>query len=172
MASIFKACRQSVTSHREFIMAGEKALYQSVVNNEPCQLIEEDSTSPSQRLESKEVTINRNASFGLCVVLNTPWQKQIVFAPHYVSTFPPTLSLQASYQARSKLVGKKCVLICIFHIMHVLIVPSHSSNNQQINIQDKSQMISMFRNFIFPYPSLQVFQKFNCSVSVKRQAQQ
>lgn len=169
MASIFKACRQSVTSHREFIMAGEKALYQSVVNNEPCQLIEEDSTSPSQRLESKEVTINRNASFGLCVVLNTPWQKQIVFAPHYVSTFPPTLCL---YRLVIRPVGKKCVLICIFHIMHVRIFPSHSSNNQKINIQDKSQMISMFRNFIFPYPSLQVFQKFNCSVSVKRQAQQ
>lgn len=71
------------------------------MNNEPCQLIG-DSTSPSQTAESEEVTINGNAPFASCLLLNTPQKTTIssflppapLHSAHYASTFPPTRRLR------------------------------------------------------------------------------
>lgn len=151
MASVFKACQQSVTSHGEFIMARVVKLFiRPAVNNEPCQLIG-DSTSPSQTAEKKpkEVTINGNAPFGLCVLPNTPQKTTIslffFFLPSFL--FPPfrhvmlahfhplAVSAGSSYQARFKqLEGKETHFHSPVFISFMCKFTSHSSNNWKINI--------------------------------------
>lgn len=139
MASVFKACQQSVTSHGEFIMARVVKLFiRPAVNNEPCQLIG-DSTSPSQMAEKKpkEVTIDGNAPFGLCVLPNTPRKTTIslfffsspLFSfspipPRYVSTFPPTRRLyrfELSGQVQTAGGKRNTFSFACFYILHVQI---------------------------------------------------
>lgn len=144
-----------------------------MVNNEPCQLIEGDSPSPSQTVESKKwqsiemlhlVYVWRWTHHGRNRLFSPP-----VMSAHFHPQTRHSLSLRACHLGQTI---RKDVFRLAYFKLRMQQFPSHSSNKSKINTQDRSQMISMFINFIFQYPSLQVLQDINCSVSVKRQARQ
>lgn len=155
------------------------------MNNEPCQLIG-DSTSPSQTAESEEVTINGNAPFALCLLLNTPQKTTIssflppapLHSAHYVSTFPPTRRLRGRVigpGSNSSRRRNAFAFACFTSLLRKF--ASCSSNNRRIiikNTKKKKKVIRTFRIFSFLLHLLQPepagsHRSLIASLSVKRQ---